>query len=86
MNLSQITEKKGSIDKSHREILFHKIPREPGSKWFYLKSLLNDDDDDDDDDRRIVGFDEKGMPMNTTEVKKGEFASLFRADLVNISS
>ena len=78
MSLSQLT--KGGIDKSHPKILFHKKWWRPGSKWFYLKSLLKDDDndDDDDDDRRIVGFDEKGMPMNTTKVKKGESASLFK--------
>ena len=81
MNLSQITEKKGSINKSHREILFHKIPRATGSNQFYLKSLL-----DDDDEERFVGFDEKGMPMNTTKVKKGRSASLFEKHRVNISS
>ena len=59
MDLSQITEKKGSIDKSHLEILFHKIPRVTGSKQFYFKSLLRDK-------QRIVRFDKTGMPMNTT--------------------
>ena len=70
MDLSQITEKDGSIDKSHPKILFHKKWWRPGSKCFYLKSLL-------DDKERFVGFDETGMPMNTTKVEKGESASLF---------
>ena len=71
MSLSQLTE--GGIDKSHPKILFHKKWGSPGSKWFYLESLLKCKDD-----RRIVGFDEKGMPMNTTKVKEGESASLFK--------
>ena len=82
MSLSQLT--KGGIDKSHPKILFHKKWWRPGSKWFYLKSLLNDDDDD--DAQRIVRFDVRGMPMKTTGVIAGHFASLFRADCVDSSS
>ena len=70
MHISQIIDKNGSIDKSHPEILFHKIPREGGSNEFYLQSLL-------DDKRRIVGFDKKGKPMNTTGVRPRQSASLF---------
>ena len=70
MDLRQIIDKNGSIDKSHPEILFHKIPRAGGSNDFYLQSLL-------DDKRRIVGFDKKGTPMNTTDVMPLELASLF---------
>ena len=70
MDLRQIIDKNGSIDKSHPEILFHKILRVRGSNDFYLKSLL-------DDAPRIVGFDKKGMPMNTTDVKPLQLASLF---------
>ena len=70
MDLRQIIDKDGSIDKSHPKILFHKIPRVTGSKQFYFKSLL-------DGTERIVGFDERGIPMNTTEVKSGQLASLF---------
>ena len=70
MDLRQIIDKNGSIDKSHPEILFHKIPRARGSDEFYFKSLL-------DGARRIVGFDEKGKPMNTTDVTPRQLASLF---------
>ena len=70
MDLRQIIDKDGSIDKSHPKILFHKIPRATGSKQFYFKSLL-------DGAQRIVGFDERGIPMNTTEVESGQSASLF---------
>ena len=70
MDLRQIIEKGGSIDKSHPKILFHKIPRATGSKQFYFESLL-------DDKQRIVGFDERGIPMNTTKVTQGQLASLF---------
>ena len=70
MDLRQIIEKGGSIDKSHPKILFHKIPRATGSKQFYFESLL-------DGAQRIVGFDERGIPMNTTEVESGQSASLF---------
>ena len=70
MDLSQIIDKNGSIDKSHPKILFHKIPRATGSKQFYFRSLL-------DGEERIVGFDEEGMPMNTTKVKRRQLASLF---------
>ena len=70
MDLRQIIDKDGSIDKSHPKILFHKIPRVTGSKQFYFKSLL-------DGAERIVGFDEEGMPMNTTKVTRGQLASLF---------
>ena len=70
MDLSQIIGKNGSIDKSHPKILFHKKLRATGSNQFYFKSLL-------DGAQRIVGFDERGMPMNTTEVTPGQLASLF---------
>ena len=70
MDLSQIIDKNGSIDKSHPKILFHKIPRATGSKQFYFRSLL-------DGEERIVGFDEEGMPMNTTKVTRRQLASLF---------
>ena len=70
MDLCQITKKKGSIDKSHREILFHKKPKTRGSKQFYFESLLADKP-------RFVGFDKRGMPMNTTEVKPCQSASHF---------
>ena len=69
MDISQLINK-GSIDKSHPKILFHKILRATGSKQFYFKSLL-------DGAERIVGFDERGMPMNTTGVGPGQLASLF---------
>ena len=68
MSLSQLTN--GSIDKSHPEILFHKMPRAIGSDEFYFKSLLRDKE-------RIVGFDEMGMPMNTTGVSPCHSASHF---------
>ena len=70
MDISQIIDKYGSIDKSHPEILFHKIMRAGGSNDFYFKSLLNGK-------QRIVGFDEMGMPMNTTGVMPRQLASLF---------
>ena len=70
MDLSQIIDKDGSIDKSHPEILFHKILRARGSNDFYFKSLL-------DGKQRIVGFDKTGMPMNTTDVMPLQLASLF---------
>ena len=70
MDISQIIDKNGSIDKSHPEILFHKIKRAGGSDDFYFKSLL-------DGKQRIVGFDKTGMPMNTTGVTPLELASLF---------
>ena len=70
MDLSQIIGKNGSIDKSHPKILFHKKLRATGSNQFYFKSLL-------DGAKRIVGFDERGMPMNTTEVTRDHLASLF---------
>ena len=70
MDLRQIIDKDGSIDKSHPKILFHKILRATGSNQFYFKSLL-------DGAQRIVGFDERGKPMNTTEVTPRQLASLF---------
>ena len=70
MKVSQIIEKGGSIDKSHPKILFQKISRARGSDEFYFKSLL-------DGAQRIVGFDEKGKPMNTTGVRPRQLASLF---------
>ena len=76
MDLRQIIEKDGSIDKSHPKILFQKKPRVPGSKQFYFESLL-------DDKQRIVGFDERGIPMNTTEVKSGQSASLFEIHCIS---
>ena len=68
MSLSQLT--KRGIDKSHPKILFQKISRARGSDEFYFKSLL-------DGAQRIVGFDEKGNPMNTTGVRPRQLASLF---------
>ena len=79
MDLRQIIDKDGSIDKSHPKILFHKILRATGSNQFYFKSLL-------DGAQRIVGFDEKGKPMNTTDVTPRQLASLFKKRWVNISS
>ena len=72
MDLSQIIDKDGSIDKSHPEILFYKIWRRPGSKWFYLKSLKND---------KIVGFNENGE-LKTTTVAGPE--SLFKIESVDL--
>ena len=71
MSLSQLT--KRGIDKSHPKILFQKISRARGSVEFYFKSLL----DMLDGAQRIVGFDEKGKPMNTTGVRPRQLASLF---------
>ena len=73
MSLSQLTN--GSIDKSHPEILFHKIWWTPGRKWFYLKSL--------DGPGRFVKFENDGTLTGTTDKTK---ASLFRADCVDSSS
>ncbi|XP_058944632.2 uncharacterized protein [Pocillopora verrucosa] len=44
------------------EILFRKVSREAGSEIFYLKSYLSGK-------RRILGFDKKGLPLNTSQVR-----------------
>ena len=70
MDLLQIINKNGSIDKSHLEILFHKKWWRPGRKWFYLQSLL---------DGRFVKFENDGTPGTTAETK----GSLFSEDRVS---
>ena len=72
MDLRQIIEKGGSIDKSHPEILFHKIWEKGGTGYFYLKSLKND---------KIVGFNENGE-LKTTTVAGPE--SLFKTESVDL--
>ena len=44
------------------EILFRKVSRVGGSEIFYLKSYLSGK-------RRILGFDKKGLPLNTSQVR-----------------
>ena len=58
------------VKRDHSEVLFYKIPRERGSEYFYFKSYLKDK-------QRILGFDENGNPMNTTEVQPDHPESLF---------
>ena len=72
MDISQISDKYGSIDKSHREILFYKIWEKGGTGYFYLKSLKND---------KIVGFNENGE-LKTTTVAGPE--SLFKREKVDL--
>ena len=61
---------KKSVEVAPYKILFHKRWGKDGYGKFYLQSLL-------DDKQRIVGFDEKGKPMNTTGVRPRQLASLF---------
>ncbi|RMX41994.1 hypothetical protein pdam_00001261 [Pocillopora damicornis] len=58
------------VKKLYPEILFKQVPRETGSSLFYFKSYLSDK-------RRILGFDSKGLPMNTGQVTPNSLESLF---------
>ncbi|CAH3149686.1 unnamed protein product [Pocillopora meandrina] len=58
------------VKKLYPEILFKKVPREAGSSLFYFKSYLSDK-------RRILGFNNKGLPMNTGQVTPNSLESLF---------
>ena len=72
MDISQIIDKKGSIVKSHLEILFYEIWEKGGTGYFSLKSLKND---------KIVGFNENGE-LKTTTVAGPE--SLFKIESVDL--
>ncbi|PFX27460.1 hypothetical protein AWC38_SpisGene7838 [Stylophora pistillata] len=52
------------------EVLFYKVAREPGSELFYFKSYLKDK-------RRILGFDQSGEPLNTSQVDSNGEESWF---------
>jgi len=58
------------VKKDHPEVLFYKIPREPGSELFYFKSYLTDK-------QRILGFDQHGNPLNTAQVQPDQLESQF---------
>ena len=52
------------------EVLFYKVAREPGSELFYFKSYLKDK-------QRILGFDQSGEPLNTSQVDSNGEESWF---------
>ena len=61
-----------NLDKVKRlypEILFKKVPREIGSDYFYFESYLSGK-------RRVLGFDENGLAMNTGQVTPDSLESL----------
>lgn len=58
------------VKELHPEVLFYKVPRQPGSELFYFKSYLTDK-------QRILGFDQHGDPLNTAHVQRNQLESLF---------
>ena len=58
------------VKDSHPEVLFYKVPRQPGSDLFYFKSYLPDK-------QRILGFDQYGNPLNTAQVQPDQLESQF---------
>ncbi|KAL9958669.1 hypothetical protein ACROYT_G035718 [Oculina patagonica] len=58
------------VKDDHPEVLFYKVPREPGSELFYFKSYLTDK-------QRILGFDQNGNPLVTTQVQPDQLESQF---------
>lgn len=55
---------------SHPEVLFYRVPREPGSDLFYFKSYLKDK-------QRILGFDDCGNALNPAQVQPDHLQCLF---------
>lgn len=58
------------VERHHSDALFYKVPREKGSDYFYLKSLLADK-------QRILGFNEYGEALNPTQVQPNQEQCLF---------
>ena len=62
-----------SLDEVKRdspEVLFYKVAREEDSELFYFKSYLKDK-------QRVLGFDQEGNPMNTSQVQPDQLESWF---------
>ncbi|XP_027037314.1 uncharacterized protein LOC113665788 isoform X1 [Pocillopora damicornis] len=58
------------VKRDSPEVLFYKVAKEPGSELYYFKSYLKDK-------QRILGFDQEGNPMNTSQVQPKQQESLF---------
>ena len=58
------------VKKDNPEVLFYKVAREEDSELFYFKSYLKDK-------QRVLGFDQKGNPMNTSQVQPDQLESWF---------
>lgn len=51
-------------------MLFYKVAKEPGSELYYFKSYLKDK-------QRILGFDQEGNPIKSSQVQPRQQESLF---------